>query len=66
MASGAQLTTTVFIVAALIVAALKWPAAKRGTPAPHAVVLFLAALISGSALMVLQQVAQSRMHWNFD
>lgn len=65
MASGAQLTTTVFIVAALIVAALKWPAAKVGVvPAPHAVVLFLAALIFGSALMVLQQVAQSRMHWN--
>ena len=58
MASGAQLTTTGLIVAALIVAALKWPAAKVGAaPAPHAVVLFLAALIFGSALMVLQQIA---------
>jgi hypothetical protein len=65
MASGAQLTTTVLIVAALIVAALKWPPAKRGTaPAPHAVVLFLAGLVFGSALMVLQQIAEARMHWN--
>ena len=65
MASGAQLATTVLIVAALVVAALKWPPAKRGTaPAPHAVVLFLAALIFGSALMVLQQIAKARLEWS--
>jgi uncharacterized membrane protein SirB2 len=65
MASWVQLTSTALIVAALIAVALKWPAAKRGTaPAPHAIVLFLAALIFGSALMVLQQLAQARLHWN--
>jgi hypothetical protein len=64
MASWAQLTTTVLIVAALIVAALKWPRAKVGMQrAPHAIVLFLAALVAGSALMVLQQIAKARLHW---
>jgi hypothetical protein len=66
MASAAKLTTTGLIVAALVAAALKWPRAKEATaPAPHAVVIFLAALVPGSALMELQQLAASRLHWNW-
>ena len=65
MASAAQLTVTGLIVAALVVAALKWPAAKGGgAPAPRAVALFFVALVCGSVLMLLQQFAAARLHWN--
>lgn len=63
MATPGQFAGTGAVVAALVVAALLWPRAQAGAAkAPHAVVLFLASLASGSSLMLLQQMAASKLH----
>ena len=66
MASWGQFAGTLVVVVLLIVGALQWPRAKAGTATvPHAVVMFLAALMPGSALMVLQQTAEAGLHWTW-
>ncbi len=65
MASMPQLAGTAAIVLALVVAALAWPKPKEtsGKPAPHAFILFGAALLSGSGLMLVEQLSPTRLHW---
>lgn len=65
MASAPQLIGTGVIVVALIIAALVWPKPREsaGKTAPHPLVLFGAALLSGSGLMLVQQISPATLHW---
>jgi hypothetical protein len=65
MAPMPQLIGNGIIVAALIAAALIWPKPKTtaGKPAPHPVVLFGAALLSGSGLMLVEHFGPALAHW---
>lgn len=66
MATPMELGGVAMIVIALVAAALLWPKSSTGaTAAPHPSVLFLGSLIPGSALMLLQQFAQGRLHWDW-
>jgi hypothetical protein len=65
VASPGQFAATVMIVIGLIVAAMKWARPHEGRfHPPHPAILFAAALIPGSALMGLQQLAESRLHFS--
>ncbi len=65
MASAPQLIGTGLIVAALIVAALVWPKPGNNAarPAPHPLVLFGAAISSGSGLMLVEHFGPALAHW---
>jgi len=65
MASLPQLAGTAAVVIALISAALIWPKPgdAGGKPAPHPLILFGAALLSGSGLMAVQQLGPALAHW---
>ncbi len=65
LATPAQFGVTGAVVVALIVAAFAWPKsrpAEDAAPAPHPIVLFVAPLAFGSALMGLQQMAEAKWH----
>lgn len=67
IATPGQLVVTGVIFLALIVAAFCWP--KTQPPpekkAPRSWVLFAASLGAGSALMVMQHLAQDAWHWDW-
>jgi len=65
MAPVPQLIGNGVVVLALIAAALAWPKPKEtgGKPAPHPIVLFGAAILSGSGLMMLEHFGPSLAHW---
>lgn len=65
MAPPPQLIGTGVIVLVLTVAALLWPKSreKAGKTAPHPLVLFAAALLSGSGLMLVEQISPATLHW---
>ncbi|WP_443749043.1 hypothetical protein [Asticcacaulis solisilvae] len=65
MASVPQLVGNGLVVVALIVAALLWPKPSEttGKPAPHAAILFGAALLSGSGLMIIEHLGPALAHW---
>jgi hypothetical protein len=65
MASIPQLTATAGIVAVFTAAAFLLPRKLEPSDAkaPHPVILFLVALVSGSGMMGLQLFAERRWHW---
>jgi len=65
MASPAQFAVTGLAVAALIVAAFLMPKSGRASarPAPHPVVLFVAALGGGSTLILVEHLAAQTWRW---
>ncbi|MGZ3304641.1 MAG: hypothetical protein ACXU8U_02170 [Asticcacaulis sp.] len=68
MASPQQFLSVGAAAALLVVLALTWPSAaapKPGKRAPHPVLLFAAAFIAGSALMLLRQLAQGHAQWSW-
>ena len=67
LATPAQFGVTGAAILALTVAAFIWPKREVATTgqAPHAIVLFLASLGAGSALMLLQQFAGPKAHWSW-
>jgi hypothetical protein len=67
LATPGQLVVTGVIFIALIVAAFSWPKTPppREKKAPRSWVLFAASLGAGSALMVMQHLAQDTWHWDW-
>lgn len=67
LATPAQFGVTGAAILALIVAAFMWPKRNEVTDgkAPSAIILFLASLGAGSALMLLQQFAGPKAHWSW-
>ena len=68
LATPAQFAATGAAILVLVIAAFAWPrrqALAEPRPAPHPVVLFLAALAAGSAVMLVQHVAAPKAHWSW-
>jgi hypothetical protein len=65
IAPAPQLIGNGVVVMALIAAALVWPKPMKsgGKPAPHPVILFGAALLSGSGLMMIEHLGPALAHW---
>jgi len=65
MAPAPQLIGTGIVVVALVAAALVWPKPRDGgaKPVPHPVILFSAALLSGSGLMLVEHFGPALAHW---
>lgn len=60
-----QLIGTGLVVVVLVAAALLWPAPREtaGKPMPHPIILFGAALLSGSGLMLVEHLGPAIAHW---
>ncbi len=67
MATPAQFGVTGAAILVLVITAFVWP--KTSAPsqgrAPHPVILFLASFTAGSALMLIQHMAQAKWHWTW-
>ena len=65
MAPAPQLIGNGLVVLALIAAALAWPkpGESNGRRAPHPLILFGAALLSGSGLMLTEHFGPALAHW---